>query len=354
MEVSALKDFDLYLYHQGTNFYAYQMLGAHFVVEDGVEGVRFAVWAPHAKAISVVGDFNNWDYNENPMQRISDGEIWVTFIPNLQQGEIYKYSIEPFNGGERFLKADPYAFYAEKKPKTASRVYDLCGYEWHDEKWQKKQQQEASYDKPMLIYEVHLGSWRHDAEGNYLTYREAAKQLISYVKEMNYTHIEFMPLCEHPFDGSWGYQATGYYAVTSRYGEPKDFMYLVDLAHQNGIAVIMDWVPGHFCNDAHGLRRFDGETLYESDNEKRRENWQWGTTNFDYGRREVHSFLISNALFWLNEYHIDGLRIDAVANMLYLNYGREEGQWEPNKYGDTGNLEAMELIKNLNEAIYGL
>lgn len=341
MEVSALKDFDLYLYHQGTNFYAYQMLGAHFVVEDGVEGVRFAVWAPHAKAISVVGDFNNWDYNENPMQRISDGEIWVTFIPNLQQGEIYKYSIEPFNGGERFLKADPYAFYAEKKPKTASRVYDLRGYEWHDEKWQKKQQQEASYDKPMLIYEVHLGSWRRDAEGNYLTYREAAKQLISYVKEMNYTHIEFMPLCEHPFDGSWGYQATGYYAVTSRYGEPKDFMYLVDLAHQNGIAVIMDWVPGHFCNDAHGLRRFDGETLYESDNEKRRENWQWGTTNFDYGRREVHSFLISNALFWLNEYHIDGLRIDAVANMLYLNYGREEGQWEPNKYGDTGNLEAM-------------
>lgn len=352
MEVSALKDFDLYLYHQGTNFYAYQMLGAHFVVENGVEGVRFAVWAPHAKAISVVGDFNNWDYNENPMKRISDGEIWVTFIPDLQQGEIYKYSIEPFNGGERFLKADPYAFYAEKKPKTASRVYDLRGYKWHDEKWQKKQQQQASYDKPMLIYEVHLGSWRRDAEGNYLTYREAAKQLISYVKEMNYTHIEFMPLCEHPFDGSWGYQATGYYAVTSRYGEPKDFMYLVDLAHQNDIAVIMDWVPGHFCNDAHGLRRFDGETLYESDNEKRRENWQWGTTNFDYGRREVHSFLISNALFWLNEYHIDGLRIDAVANMLYLNYGREEGQWEPNKYGDTGNLEAMELIKNLNEAIF--
>lgn len=352
MEVSALKDFDLYLYHQGTNFYTYQMLGAHFVVEDGVEGVRFAVWAPHAKAVSVVGDFNNWDYKENPMKRISDGEIWVTFIPNLKQGDIYKYSIEPFNGSERFLKADPYAFYAEKKPKTASRIYDLRGYEWHDAQWQKKQSKEASYDKPMLIYEVHLGSWRRNAEGNYLTYREAADQLIAYVKEMHYTHIEFMPLCEHPFDGSWGYQATGYYAVTSRYGEPKDFMYLVDLAHQNNIAIIMDWVPGHFCNDAHGLRRFDGETLYESDNEKRRENWQWGTTNFDYGRREVHSFLISNALFWLNEYHIDGLRIDAVANMLYLNYGREEGQWEPNKYGDTGNLEAMELIKNLNETIF--
>ena len=352
MKVSALNDFDLYLYHQGTNFYSYQMLGAHFVKESGVDGVRFAVWAPHARAVSVVGDFNKWDVSINPMRRISDGEIWSVFIPGLEEGEIYKYSIEPSYGGERILKADPYAFYAEKKPKTASRLYKLAGYEWHDQKWQEEKSQKSSYDNPMLIYEVHLGSWRRDAEGNYLTYKEAAKQLVNYVKEMNYTHIEFMPLCEHPFDGSWGYQATGYYAVTSRYGEPKDFMYLVDLAHQNNIGIIMDWVPGHFCNDAHGLRRFDGETLYESDNEKRRENWDWGTTNFDYGRREVHSFLISNALFWLSEYHIDGLRVDAVANMLYLNYGRKEGQWEPNKYGDTGNLEAMELIRNLNEAVF--
>lgn len=352
MKVSALSEFDLYLYHQGTNYYSYQMLGAHFVRESGVDGVRFAVWAPHARAISVVGDFNKWDVSINPMRRISDGEIWSVFIPGLKEGEVYKYSIEPAYGGERILKADPYAFYAEKKPKTASRVYNLTGYEWHDAQWQEQMKQQTSYNKPMIIYEVHLGSWRRDVDGEYLSYREAAKQLINYVKDMNYTHIEFMPLCEHPFDGSWGYQATGYYAVTSRYGEPKDFMYLVDLAHQNGIGIIMDWVPGHFCNDAHGLRRFDGETLYESDNEKRRENWQWGTTNFDYGRKEVHSFLISNALFWLAEFHIDGLRIDAVANMLYLNYGREEGQWEPNKYGDTGNLEAMELLKNLNETIF--
>lgn len=352
MKISALNEFDLYLYHQGTNFYTYQLLGAHFVKESGVEGVRFAVWAPHARAVSVVGSFNNWDYKLNPMSRISDGEIWCVFIPGLKEGEIYKYSIEPAFGGDRILKADPYAFYAEKKPKTASRLYNLNGYTWHDESWLAAKEKSSSYDKPMLIYEVHLGSWRRNAKGEYLTYKEAAKQLVKYVKEMHYTHIEFMPLCEHPFDGSWGYQITGYYAVTSRYGEPKDFMYLVDLAHQNGIGVIMDWVPGHFCNDAHGLRRFDGQTLYESDNEKRRENWQWGTTNFDYGRREVHSFLISNALFWLAEYHIDGLRIDAVANMLYLNYGRKEGEWEPNKYGDTGNLEAMELIRNLNETIF--
>ena len=352
MKVSALNEYDLYLYHQGTNYYAYQMLGAHFVRESGVDGVRFAVWAPHARAISVVGEFNKWDAKLHPMRRVSDGEIWTVFIPGLQEGQVYKYSIEPAYGGERILKADPYAFYAEQKPQTASKLYNLEGYTWHDQKWQAKMQAQSSYNNPMVIYEVHLGSWRRNPDGSYLSYRQAAQALIKYVKDMNYTHIEFMPLCEHPFDGSWGYQATGYYAVTSRYGEPKDFMYLVDLAHQNDIGIIMDWVPGHFCNDAHGLRRFDGETLYESDNEKRRENREWGTTNFDYGRREVHSFLISNALFWLAEFHIDGLRIDAVANMLYLNYGRKEGQWEPNKYGDTGNLEAMELIKNLNETIF--
>ena len=352
MKVSALNEYDLYLYHQGTNYYAYQMLGAHFVRESGVDGVRFAVWAPHARTISVVGEFNKWDAKLHPMRRVSDGEIWTVFIPGLQEGQVYKYSIEPAYGGERILKADPYAFYAEQKPQTASKLYNLEGYTWHDQKWQTKMQAQSSYNNPMVIYEVHLGSWRRNPDGSYLSYRQAAQALIKYVKDMNYTHIEFMPLCEHPFDGSWGYQATGYYAVTSRYGEPKDFMYLVDLAHQNDIGIIMDWVPGHFCNDAHGLRRFDGETLYESDNEKRRENREWGTTNFDYGRREVHSFLISNALFWLAEFHIDGLRIDAVANMLYLNYGRKEGQWEPNKYGDTGNLEAMELIKNLNETIF--
>ena len=250
------------------------------------------------------------------------------------------------------MKADPYGFYAEKKPNTASRVYDLSKYEWKDGVWFEQKKKESSYERPMLTYEVHAGSWRRTKDGEYLSYRDLADQLIDYVKKMNYTHIEFMPLCEHPFDGSWGYQITGYYAVTSRFGTPDDFRYLVDKAHENGIAIIMDWVPGHFCKDEQGLRHFDGQTLYESDNEQLAENWEWGTTNFDYGRTEVQSFLISNAMFWFEEFHIDGLRIDAVANMLYLNYGRKDGEWTPNKYGDTGNLEAMDFLKKLNESIF--
>ena len=328
------------------------MLGAHFMEKDGRKGVRFSVWAPHAKSVSVVGDFNNWDTRTHMMEKIGDGEIWVTFIEGLEEGEVYKYAIEPPWGGPHIMKADPYGFYAEKKPKTASRLYDLSKYQWNDAAWQERKKTHPSYSNPMLTYEVHLGSWRRTLEGGYLSYRELADQLVSYAKKMNYTHIEIMPLCEHPFDGSWGYQATGYYAVTSRYGEPDDFRYFVDTAHANGIAVIMDWVPGHFCKDEQGLRHFDGMTLYESDNEQRAENWEWGTTNFDYGRTEVQSFLISNAMFWFEEYHIDGLRIDAVANMLYLNYGRKDGEWQPNKYGDTGNLEAMDFIKKLNEAIF--
>ena len=352
MNVSDLSEFDLFLYHQGTNYHAYEMLGAHFIEKDGRKGVRFSVWAPHAKSVSVVGDFNEWDTRTHGMKKIGDGEIWVTFIEGLEEGEVYKYAIEPQWGGPHIMKADPYGFYAEKKPKTASRLYNLNKYKWNDAKWQERKRTHPSYTNPMLTYEVHLGSWRRTLEGEYLSYREVADQLISYAKKMNYTHIELMPLCEHPFDGSWGYQATGYYAVTSRYGEPDDFRYLVDTAHANGIAIIMDWVPGHFCKDEQGLRHFDGMTLYESDNEQRAENWEWGTTNFDYGRTEVQSFLISNAMFWFEEYHIDGLRIDAVANMLYLNYGRKDGEWQPNKYGDTGNLEAMDFIKKLNEAIF--
>ena len=286
------------------------------------------------------------------MQRVRDGEIWETFVEGLGEGEIYKYAIEPQWGGPRIMKADPYGVYAEKKPQTASRTYDMNHYEWKDAAWQEKKAHEASYERPMLTYEVHAGSWRRTLDGEYLSYRDMADQLISYVKEMHYTHIEFMPLCEHPYDGSWGYQATGYFAVTSRYGTPDDFRYLVDTAHANGIGIIMDWVPGHFCKDEQGLRHFDGKNLYESDNEQRAENWEWGTTNFDYGRTEVQSFLISNALFWFEEFHIDGLRIDAVANMLYLNYGRKDGEWQPNKYGDTGNLEAMEFLKKLNETIF--
>ena len=328
------------------------MLGAHFMEQNGKAGVRFSVWAPHAKAVSVVGDFNAWDTRTHTMQKISDGEIWTIFIEGLEEGEVYKYAIEPQWGGPHIMKADPYGFYAEKKPKTASRLYNMKKYKWNDAAWQERKKTHPSYSNPMLTYEVHLGSWRRTLDGGYLSYRELADQLVSYAKKMNYTHIEIMPLCEHPFDGSWGYQATGYYAVTSRYGEPDDFRYFIDTAHANGIAVIMDWVPGHFCKDEQGLRHFDGMTLYESDNEQRAENWEWGTTNFDYGRTEVQSFLISNAMFWFEEYHIDGLRIDAVANMLYLNYGRKEGEWQPNKYGDTGNLEAMDFIKKLNEAIF--
>ena len=352
MKTSALSEFDLYLFHQGTNYHAQEMLGAHFVEQDGKKGIRFTVWAPNANAVSVVGEFNDWNVFIHPMNRIDDGEIWETFVEGLGEGEIYKYAIEPQWGGPRIMKADPYGFYAEKKPQTASRTYDLNHYEWGDAAWLKRKEEESSYERPMLTYEVHAGSWRRTLEGEYLSYRDLADQLISYVKDMNYTHIEFMPLCEHPYDGSWGYQATGYFAVTSRYGTPDDFRYLVDTAHQNGIGIIMDWVPGHFCKDEQGLRHFDGKNLYESDNEMRAENWEWGTTNFDYGRTEVQSFLISNALFWFEEFHIDGLRIDAVANMLYLNYGRKDGEWQPNKYGDTGNLEAMDFLKKLNETIF--
>ena len=352
MKTSALSEFDLYLFHQGTNYHAQEMLGAHFIEQDGKKGVRFTVWAPNAKAVSVVGEFNDWNVFIHPMNRMDDGEIWEVFVEGLGEGEIYKYAIEPQWGGPRIMKADPYGFYAEKKPQTASRTYDMNHYEWKDEAWQKRKAEESSYERPMLTYEVHAGSWRRTLDGDYLSYRELADQLISYVKDMNYTHIEFMPLCEHPYDGSWGYQATGYFAVTSRYGTPDDFRYLVDTAHQNGIGIIMDWVPGHFCKDEQGLRHFDGKNLYESDNETRAENWEWGTTNFDYGRTEVQSFLISNALFWFEEFHIDGLRIDAVANMLYLNYGRKDGEWQPNKYGDTGNLEAMDFLKKLNETIF--
>ena len=352
VKTSELSEFDLYLFHQGTNYHAYEMLGAHFVERDGKKGVRFAVWAPHAKSISVVGDFNEWDTRMNPMTRGRDGEIWEVFIPDIEEGAVYKYAIEPQWGGPRIMKADPYGFYAEKKPNTASRVYDLSKYEWKDGDWFEQKKKESSYERPMLTYEVHAGSWRRTKDGEYLSYRDLADQLIDYVKKMNYTHIEFMPLCEHPFDGSWGYQITGYYAVTSRFGTPDDFRYLVDKAHENGIAIIMDWVPGHFCKDEQGLRHFDGQTLYESDNEQLAENWEWGTTNFDYGRTEVQSFLISNAMFWFEEFHIDGLRIDAVANMLYLNYGRKDGEWTPNKYGDTGNLEAMDFLKKLNESIF--
>ena len=352
MNLSQLTEYDTFLFHQGTNCKAYEMLGAHITEENGQQGVRFAVWAPNAKAVSVVGEFNNWDTRVNEMSRIEDGEIWKIFIPGLKEGDIYKYAIMPQHGGPHIMKADPYGYYCEVPPATASRVFDMNRYQWQDQAWQEKKQRTQSYGQPMLTYEVHLGSWRRNAEGKALTYRELADQLVNYVKDMNYTHIEFMPLCEHPFDGSWGYQATGSYAATSRFGTPDDLRYLIDKAHQAGIAVIMDWVPGHFCKDDHGLRDFDGRNLYESDNPQRADNAGWGTTNFDYGRTEVQSFLISNAIFWMDQYHIDGLRIDAVANMLYLDYGRKSGEWQPNKHGGNGNLEAIDFLHKLNETVF--
>lgn len=352
MNLSQLTEYDTFLFHQGTNCKAYEMLGAHVTEEDGQQGVRFSVWAPNAKSVSVVGEFNNWDTRVNEMSRIEDGEIWKIFIPGLKEGDIYKYAIMPQHGGPHIMKADPYGYYCEVPPATASRVYDMNHYQWHDQAWQEKKQRTQSYGQPMLTYEVHVGSWRRDAEGKALSYRELADQLVNYVKDMNYTHIEFMPLCEHPFEGSWGYQATGYYAATSRFGAPDDLRYLIDKAHQAGIGVIMDWVPGHFCKDDHGLRDFDGRNLYESDNPQRADNAGWGTTNFDYGRTEVQSFLISNAVFWMDQYHIDGLRIDAVANMLYLDYGRKNGEWQPNKHGGNGNLEAIDFLHKLNETVF--
>ena len=350
MRTAEHSDYDFYLFHQGTNYHAYELFGAHSAVENGHAGVRFAVWAPRAAAVSVVGDFNGWETGKDRMARQADGETWELFIAGLPAGSLYKYAVEGADG-RTVLKSDPYAFRAECPPDTASVVYEPH-YEWQDGDWQARKKQGRSYEQPMLIYEVHAGSWRRTAAGGVLSYRELADRLVSYVQQMHYTHIEFLPLCEHPFDGSWGYQITGYYAATSRYGRPEDLMYLIDRAHQSGIGVILDWVPGHFCNDEHGLRQFDGANLYETDDRLRADNPEWGTTNFDYGRTEVQSFLISNALFWLEEYHADGLRIDAVANMLYLNYARRDGEWQPNKYGGTGNLEAIEFIQKLNTAVF--
>ena len=341
-------EYDRYLFHEGSHYYSYQMMGAHLVTEEDVEGVRFAVWAPRARAVRVVGEFNSWNGQAHQMSEIRDSDIWVLFIPGLCEGTLYKYEIHGEQGVQ--LKADPYGFYAEVRPNTASIVYQIQGYQWQDQRWQKEKTE--SYERPMLIYEVHLGSWRQRALEEFFTYRELADQLVDYVVEMGYTHIEFLPLVEHPFDGSWGYQATGYFAVTSRYGAPHDFMYLVDRAHQNGIGIIMDWVPGHFCKDDHGLRLFDGTPTFEYADPIKSENRGWGTLNFDLGRPEVQSFLISNACFWFQEFHIDGLRVDAVANMLYLDYGRERGQWRPNRYGGRENLEAIGFIRKLNEAVF--
>lgn len=351
MKLNAIDEYSTFLYHQGTNHASYQLFGAHFTVLRRKSCVRFALWAPHAQAVSVVGDFNQWDATAHPMKRSEYGDgIWVAYIPGLTEGTIYKYAITTA-AGDVILKSDPYAFASEVRPHTASKITKLR-YTWHDKKWQESRSCYDSYSQPMLTYEVHLGSWKRNADGEMLTYREIAEDIVSYVKDMHYTHIELMPLCEYPFDGSWGYQGTGYFSATSRYGASEDLMYLVDMCHRHGIGVILDWVPGHFCRDAHGLRHFDGQPCYESGNDILAENKEWDTMNFDYGRTEVQSFLISSALFWLRQFHIDGLRIDAVANMLYLDYGHSDGGWQPNKYGGRENLEAIDFLRHLNAAVF--
>jgi 1,4-alpha-glucan branching enzyme len=348
-----LTDFDLHLLREGTHWKSYEKLGAHLREVNGKKGVNFAVWAPNASAVSVIGEFNNWNGNAHPMQNNRFSGFWEVFVPNAKEWETYKYLVR--NGDYVCEKSDPVGFYAEMPPYTASKVVELDRFQWNDTEYLKNRQRQDNdwLQKPMSIYEVHLGSWRRpgDNPNRWLTYRETADQLVAYVKEMGYTHIELLPVAEHPLSASWGYQVVGYFSVTSRYGAPEDFMYFVDLCHQNGIAVIIDWVPAHFPRDGHGLRQFDGTALYEHADPRQGEHRDWGTLIFNYGRNEVRNFLVSNAIFWLDKYHIDGLRVDAVASMLYLDYSRKAGDWIPNEFGGRENLKAIEFIKILNEQI---
>jgi len=345
----APREEDIYLFHEGTSCHSYRILGAHPAVEDGLEGVRFTVWAPHARHVGLASDFNGWNGAKDSLHKIPDSGIWTRFFPGIGTGTFYKFDIEGPHR-ERFLKADPYAFQAELRPATASVVTDLGGYEWGDAAWRRKKR--GLYGKPVNIYEMHLGTWRQKKDGSLYSYREIADLLIPYLKRMNYTHVEFMPLAEHPYDLSWGYQCTGYYAVTSRFGKPHDFMYLVDACHQADIGVILDWVPAHFTKDAHGLRMFDGTPLFEYADPLKAEKPGWGTLSFDYGKPEVRSFLISNALFWLDVFHIDGLRVDAVTSMIRLDFERQDGQYRLNERGGVENLEAIRFLQQLNTAVF--
>lgn len=351
MTDTLLTDFDLHLLSEGRHLFTYEKMGAHLAENDGVKGVRFAVWAPNARVVSVIGNFNGWNGQTNPMQ-MRGGGIWEAFVPGIGEGEVYKYAILSHHNDYYVQKADPYAFAAERRPRTASVVADIHRYTWRDNEWMDKRAERSLLDVPMSIYEVHLGSWRRKANNKWLTYRELAHELVDYVKKMNYTHIELMPVAEHPFDGSWGYQITGYYAPTARYGKPADFMYLIDYCHQNGISVILDWVPAHFPKDQHGLAFFDGTHLYEHADPRQGEQPDWGTLVFNFGRNEVRNFLLSNALFWLKEYHIDGLRVDAVSSMLYRDFSRKAGEWIPNQYGGRENLEAIHFLRELNEVVH--
>lgn len=353
MESPFLTDFDLHLLGEGAHYRNYEKLGAHLTELEGEPGVRFAVWAPNARSVSVIGDFNGWNRETHAMRCRGDSGIWETFVPGIGHGEQYKYFIRSNFNGHEAEKADPYGFAAEVRPRTASKVWDLNGYDWSDQRWMKRRGEKHRRDQPISIYEVHLGSWMRAPENNgWLTYRDLAPRLAEYCQKMNFTHVELLPPTEHPFDASWGYQTVGYYAPTSRFGTPQEFMELIDVLHQADIGVLIDWVPAHFPYDPHGLVYFDGTALYEHADPRQGRHPHWDTMVFNYGRREVTNFLIGNALFWLDKYHVDGLRVDAVASMLYLDYGREEGEWVPNQYGGKENIEAIEFLRRLNERIY--
>jgi len=354
---SILSDFDLYLFGQGKHHRIYEKMGAHACTVNGVAGVNFAVWAPNAQTVSVIGDFNGWQHAAHPMHlRHIDLGVWECFIPGLQIGALYKYAVYSRYNNYVAEKSDPYGFAAELRPQTASIVADIHQHQWQDEAWMQERAQHQQLSSPISIYEVHLGSWRHvieeSGENRSMTYRELAHALAPYVKELGFTHVELLPITEYPYDGSWGYQVTGYFAPTSRYGSPEDFQYFLDFLHQQGIGVLLDWVPAHFPKDEHGLGYFDGTHLYEYADPRKGEHKEWGTYVFDYGRPEVCDFLIASALFWLREYHIDGLRVDAVASMLYLDYSRKAGEWVPNRYGGREHLEAIDFLRQFNEAVY--
>jgi 1,4-alpha-glucan branching enzyme len=359
---SVFSDFDLYLFGQGKDYYIYEKMGAHPRVVDGVAGVNFAVWAPNARAVSVIGDFNGWNHEANLMYRRHDDlGVWECFIPGVRVGDVYKYAVYSRYNNYSSERSDPYGFATELRPLNASIVADIHQHQWQDDEWMQQRAQHQQLSSPISIYEVHLGSWRHIPERHqegaveedrFMTYRELAHALAPYVKETGFTHVELLPVMEHPFDGSWGYQVTGYYAPTSRFGTPEDFQYFVDYMHQQGIGVFLDWVPGHFPKDGHALNYFDGTHLYEYADPRKGEHKQWGTLVFDYGRSEVRNFLLANAIYWLKEYHADGLRVDAVASMLYLDYLRPAGEWVPNEHGGRENLEAIGFLRQLNEAVY--
>ena len=346
-----LTDFDLHLLGEGTHYKNYERLGAHLKTHEGFRGVHFAVWAPNAARVSVVGNFNHWDGRRHPLRSRGPTGLWEIFIPDLSQGEVYKFEIKSRHNDYLVEKADPYGFFAENRPRTASIVWDVMAFQWHDDDWMANRAEKQGLNSPISVYEVHLGSWKRKVEeGNrFLTYRELADDLVAYLDGMGFTHVELMPINEHPFDGSWGYQPVGYFAPTSRFGTPDDFVYFVDTLHKHGYGVLLDWVPAHFPRDVHGLGFFDGTHLYEHEDPRLGEHLDWGTKIFNYGRAEVRNFLLGNALFWLERYHIDGLRVDAVASMLYLDYSRKAGEWVPNRFGGNENLEAIDFLKRLNE-----